>query len=152
MRACRYSAPLEFYQLLITKAKLDSRKRCLPNITTNGGNTALHCAARNHSDPAVLEFLILEHPLALCATSATGRTPLLIATYLHRPASIISLLAVATNALAALRSAVTLHCLASPSYADRIAVRTSLLLCLKTVHPDVPATPTEPLDLEKAVS
>jgi len=44
----------------------------------------------------------------------------------------------------------TLRRLASPSYAARITVRTSLLLCLKNVHPDVPVTPTELLDLSLA--
>ena len=33
MRACWDSAPLELVQLMITKAKLDSRKRCLLAIT-----------------------------------------------------------------------------------------------------------------------
>ena len=41
--ACCYSATLtvELVQLVITKAKLDSRKRCLLAITTSCGRTAL---------------------------------------------------------------------------------------------------------------
>jgi len=65
MRACRSSAPLEIVQVMITMAKLDSRKRCLLAITCNNGLIALHWAAWCHSDPAVLELLIREHPLAL---------------------------------------------------------------------------------------
>ena len=152
--ACYCSAPLELVQLIITKAKLDSRKMCLLAIITESNEwTTLHCATNRHSDPAVLELLIREHPLALCAANCDGKTP-------HRPAPFTSLLIDATNALAASDYAAlaarvhgdkfALRCLASPSYAARIAVRTSLLLCLKNVHPDVPFTPTEPLDLRLA--
>jgi len=49
MIACLNDAPQELYQLMITKAKLDSRKRCLPTVTINNGFTALHCAAWLHS-------------------------------------------------------------------------------------------------------
>ena len=42
------------------------------------------------------------------------------------------------------------RCLASPSYAARIAALTSLLLCLKHVHHDVPVMYTEHLDLRLA--
>ena len=81
-----------------------------------------------------------------------GHTPLQVTTDYNRPAPFTSLLADTANALAALvhGSAFALRCLASPSYAARIAVRTSLLLCLKTVHPDVPVAPPEPLDLQFA--
>ena len=160
VHASYYEAPLELYQLMITKAKLDSRKRCLLSITNQWGVLALHLAARWHSDPAVLEFLIREHPLALCATDFWGETPLQRAIVGNRPAAITSLLTDATATLtagdyAALSflvhsSTFALRCLASPSYAARIAVRTSLLLCLKTAHPDVPVTYTEPLDLSLA--
>ena len=98
--ACIYSAPMELVQLMITKAKLDPTKRCLLAITTNYGSTALHRAAINHSDPAVLELLVREHPLALSATTTSGSTPLQYATLNNRPAQIISLLVDATNALA----------------------------------------------------
>jgi len=114
-------------------------------------------AACNHSDPAVavVELLIREHPLALSATDSSGRNPLqIVATVCNRPAAITSLLTDATNALAASDyaalaasvhgSAFALRCLASLSYATRIAVCTSLLLCRKNVHPDMPGTPTEP--------
>ena len=37
MRACPNDAPLELVQLMITKAKLDSRKRCLLAITNQWG-------------------------------------------------------------------------------------------------------------------
>ena len=87
----------------------------------------------------------------------SGLTPLQYATLCNRPAAITSLLTDTTNALAARDyttlaalvhgSAFALRCLASPSYAARIAVRTSLLLCLKNVHPDVPVAPTEHLNL-----
>jgi len=86
------SAPLELYQLMITKAKLDSRKRCLLAIINQRGETALRYAAANHSDPAVLELLIREHPLALSATDRSGGN--------NCPAQIISLLTDTTNALA----------------------------------------------------
>ena len=149
----------ELVQAMISSAKLDSRKRCLLAITNQWGETALHFAAQHHSDPAVVEFLISEHPLAQSATKSRSRTPLQLAAFVHRrnPNSIISLLTDATNALAASDyaalatrvhgSAFALSYLASPSYAACIAVRTSLLLCLKNVHPDVPVAPTEPLDL-----
>ena len=158
--ACYCSAPLELVQAMISSAKLDSRKRCLLAITNQWGETALHFAAQHHSDPAVVEFLISEHPLALCATDFWGETPLQRAIVGNRPAAITSLLTDATATLtagdyAALSflvhsSTFALRCLASPSYAARIAVRTSLLLCLKTAHPDVPVTYTEPLDLSLA--
>jgi len=61
---------------MITKAKLDPRKRCLLAITSNTEKTAFHCAAAFHSDHAVVELLIREHPLALSATYNYGRTPL----------------------------------------------------------------------------
>jgi len=85
MRACSWSAPLELVQLMITKARLDTRKRCLLAIVSHIGRTVLHWA---------FELLIREHPLALCATD--GNTP-------HRlqPTAIISLLTDTTNALAA---------------------------------------------------
>jgi len=152
------SAPLELVQLIITKAKLDSRKRRLLAITDNTGFIALFDAAYSHSDPAVVELLIREHPLALSSTNFLVLWNL--DWFRHSPAAIVSLLTDATNALAtgdyaALAflvhgSAFALRCLASPSYATRVAVRTSLLLCLKTVHPDVPVTSTEPLDLRLA--
>ena len=142
---------------MITKAKLDPRMRRLLVITNQWGETALHYAAANHSDPAVLELLIREHPLALSANNIISRTPLQTTTVHNHPAAITSLLTDAANALAAgdysaLAARVhgdkfALRWLASPSYAARIAVRTSLLLCLENVHPDVPVTPTEPLDL-----
>jgi len=40
--ACIDSAPLELVQLMITKAKLDSRKRCLLAAASAHGYTALH--------------------------------------------------------------------------------------------------------------
>jgi len=63
-----------------------------------------------------------------------------------------ALLTDATNALTARVHGVkfALRCLASPSYTARIAVRSSLLLCLKKVHTDAPVTPTEHLDLRLA--
>jgi len=158
MEACFYLAPLELVQLMIAKAKLSERKRCLVAITTNGGNTALHWAACKHSDPAILELLIREHPLALQTTDNYGHTPLQDATFYGRPAAFTSLLVDTTNALAASDYAAlaarvhgderTLRCLALTP--DRLAVRVSLLLCLKTVHPDASVTPTEPLDLRLA--
>ena len=48
---------------------------------------ALHFAASNHGDPAVLELLIREYPLALCATSSSGHTPLQIATLYNHSAA-----------------------------------------------------------------
>jgi len=156
--ACLTAAPLELVQLMITKAKLDSSKRCLLAITDNEWWTALHWAARFHSDPAVLELLIREHPLALSATDSIGRTPQQYATTWNRPVAIASLLTDATNALdssdyATLAARVhgderTLRCLALTP--DRLAVRTSLLLCLKLVYPGMPVTQTEPLDLRLA--
>ena len=81
-----------------------------------------------------------------------GHTPLQVTTDYNRPAPFTSLLADTANALAALvhGSAFALRCLASPSYAARIAFCSLLLLCLKTVHPDVPVTYAEPLDLRLA--
>ena len=155
MFACAYSAPLALVQLMITTALLDSRKRCLLAITDHSGYTALHYAACDLSDPAVVELLIREHPLALSATNINGHTPLHRTTFYTPPAPIVSLLTDATNALtardyAALAarvhgSAFALRCLASPSYAARIAFCSLLLLCLKTVHPDVSVTYAEPL-------
>ena len=88
MFACRiYSAPLELVQLMITKAKLDSRKRCLLAITHVTGRAALRIAALWYHDPTVLK-----HPLELCATSSEGNTPLQYATRSRRPALILSIL------------------------------------------------------------
>jgi len=139
MHACCYLAPLELYQLMITTAKLDSRKRCLMAIANSIRYTALHYASECHSDPAVLELLIREHPLALSATDGFGRTPLQWATFNNRPAAITSLLTDATNALAARDYAAlaagvhsderTVRCNAPPP-ATR-ALRTTLLLCIK---------------------
>ena len=130
-------------------------------IISNGVDTALHQAAYSHSDPALFELLIREHPLALKTTSSSSSIPLQLAVLYNRPTAITtSLLTDATNALAAgdyasLAARVhgvkfALRCLASPSYDTRIAVRTTLLLCLKIVHPDVPVTPMGPLDLRLA--
>jgi len=130
---------LELVQLMITKAKFDQRKRCLLAITTMYGSTALHCAARFHTDRAVLELLICEHPLALSATDSSGRAPLQRAIQFNKPAPIISLLTDTTNALAAGDYATfatlvhgderTLRCLVLTP--DRLAVRVSLLLSIK---------------------
>jgi len=57
MYACLLPVPLELVQLMITRAKLDSRKRCLLTITSSNGWTVLHWAAWRHSDPAVPPFL-----------------------------------------------------------------------------------------------
>ena len=144
MSACCSSAPLELYQVMITKAKLDSRKRSLLAIT-NSRATALHFAAC-HRDSAVVELLIREHPLALSATDSRGRTSQQYATLNNSPAAITSLLTDTTNALAARDyttlaalvhgSAFALRCLASPSYAARIAVRPS-----RTCTPTCPSPP-----------
>jgi len=137
IRACRFDAPLALVQLMITMAKLDSRKRCLLAITNRWGETALHFAACRHSDPAVLELLIREHPLALQTIGSINLTPLQCTTY--HP----SLLTDATNAFAARNfdtlaalvhgeaSTLRFHC--DPIYA-RIASRLTLLLCLKHEH------------------
>ena len=97
MRACYRSAPLELVQVMLATAKLDSRKRCLLAITAQYGSTA-HRWAR--CDPAVLELLIREHPLAQCATDSSGRTPLQNAALYNRSAAITSLLIHATHSLA----------------------------------------------------
>ena len=60
---------------MITTTKLDPRKRCLLDITSEYGGTVLHYTASHHSDPAVLELLIREHQLALCATDRKGTLP-----------------------------------------------------------------------------
>jgi len=100
MRACACSAPLKLVKRMITKAKLDPRKRYLLAITDNGGWTPLHWAAVTHSDLAVVELLIREHPLALSATNISGHTPQKVATVYNRPAAAF-LLTDATYALAA---------------------------------------------------
>jgi len=57
--ACYRSAPLVLVRVMITKVKLDSRKRCLLASTTNYARlTALHYSAMNHNNSAVLELLI----------------------------------------------------------------------------------------------
>ena len=61
----------------------------------------LHLAANFHNNPAVLELLIREHPLALCVINSFGRTPQQRAIANNRPAAITSLLTDVTNALAA---------------------------------------------------
>ena len=137
--ACARSAPLEVVQLMLTKAKLDSRKRSLLAIVTSGGNTTLRYAAGWHSDPAVVELLIREHPLALCETDDSGNTPQQVATNWNRSAAITSLLTDATNALAASDYAAlaarvhcderTIRCNILPP--ATLALRTTLLLCIK---------------------
>ena len=138
--ACIFSAPLELVQLMITKAfGHDPRKRCLLAITNDAGWTALHCAVYRYSDLAVLELLIREHPLALSATNYEGRTPLQWSLVYSRPTPITSPLTDTTNALAAgdygaLAARVhgdedTIRCLALTP--DRLAVRVTLLLCVK---------------------
>jgi len=99
MFACSYSAPLELVQLMATKAKLDSRKRCLLAITSGGRRTALHLAAAEHSDLAVLSLLIREYWQVLFATDLQGHTPLQFAIDSNRPAH-VALLTDTTNALA----------------------------------------------------
>ena len=84
---------------MLTKAKLDPRKRCLLADTNFWGSTVLHCAACWHSDPAVFELLIREHPLALCATDRISRTPLVV-TSLFNDIARISFFTDTTNALA----------------------------------------------------
>ena len=135
---------LELVQLMITKAKLDSRKRCLLVVTNQWGETALHYAAYCHGNPAVLELLIREHPLALCATNSDGHTPLqhCHATILNHLALVISILADAIAALAALVHGDwrALQCLAlSPA---RLATLVSILICLHrlTAEPNPPST------------
>ena len=71
--SCYKSAPLELVQLMITEAKLDSRKRCLLAITNSSGINALYYAAWKHSDPAVLELLIRENPLFFNSVSIEAR-------------------------------------------------------------------------------
>ena len=84
--------------------------------------------------------MIRDHPLALRAIDTSGRTPLQCATNWNRPAAMTSHLTDATNALAtgdfpALAALVhgnvqTLRCTAlSP---ERLAVRVTLLLCIKS--------------------
>ena len=83
MKAFLYDAPLRLVQLMITTAKLDSRKRLLLVITDRKGYTAVHYAAHcvtRQSDPAVLELLLHEYPQALCATTRSCCTPQQLAT------------------------------------------------------------------------
>jgi len=138
--ACGSLAPLELVQLMITTAKLDSRKRCPLAIASNAEWTALHWAAMYHSDSAVLELLIHSHPLAMSTNDNNGRTPLNWVVINSRPATIVSLLCDATNALAdrdyaAFAARVhgdvrTIRFLSDPEYARRIAP-VLFVCCLK---------------------
>jgi len=117
MRACIRSTPLELVQLMITKAKLDLRKRCLLAIISSGtGLTVLHFAAACHSDLAL-------------QTTGYESTLLQIATLYNRSAAISSLLTDATDALAARDYAA----LAARIHGSAFSLRclTSLLLCIK---------------------
>ena len=100
MIACISSAPLAFVQLMITNARLDTRKRCLLAIANNYGRTALYYAVWCHSDPAVLENLIGEYPQALDTTDYNSNPPLHIAISKNLPADIRDLLVDTTAALA----------------------------------------------------
>jgi len=102
IRACRLSAPLDLVQLMIATgtAKLDTRKRCLLAMSYSNAVTPLHFAAASCNEPAVLELLIREHPLALCATTGWGRTPLQLATLYNHLDPIINLLRDTAAALA----------------------------------------------------
>jgi len=68
MMACTKPAPLELYQLMITKAKLDSRKKCLLAIPNRWGAT-FTLASRNYAALAArvhggeLNFRCLVSPL-----------------------------------------------------------------------------------------
>ena len=143
--ACDDRAPLELVQLMLTTAKLDSRKRNVVSINYRHDYTPFHGAAYSHDDPAVLELLIREYPLALCAIDYDGLTPLqeaYLAFHEERP-HVLSLLADTTNALAsgdfavlAARvhgdsSAIRRLCPLSAFSPSRFAVRIELLLCIK---------------------
>ena len=155
MRNCYHGAPLELVQLMTTKAKLDPRKRCLLAITdVHIGRTGLHAAAWGHRHPAVVELLIREHPLALCATNNYGFTSEQCAIATHSPAAITSLLTGATNALAARDYAAlatrvhgdefALRCLVSSSYAARVRTRVSVLICIERLAADPNASYPNP--------
>ena len=108
-------------------------------ITDQWGRTALHWDAYDHSNPAVLELLIREHPLALCPTDSSGSTPQQLTTNYNRPAPITSLLTDASAALASLDFPVLaarvhgdeldLHCFISP-LGFRLLTRVNILICL----------------------
>jgi len=139
MMACYHSAPLELYQVMITKAKLDQGKRCLLAIAHCRGDAVLRYAAWFHPDPAVFELLISEHPLGLQTVGSSCHTPQQTATVHRNTAPMISLLTdtadvLAAGYFAALAARVhgderTLRRLAlSP---DRLTVRVTLLLCVE---------------------
>ena len=83
MVACSSRAPLELVQLMITKAKLDPRKRCLLVIVEKSGRTALHFVRMS----AALD------PMALCATATRYGTSLEVARRHRHPASVMSVFA-----------------------------------------------------------
>jgi len=134
MWACMRSATLPLVQLMIAKAKLDSRKRRLQAIADCDDYTVLHWAAA--SPP----FSSSSSTSTCGATSSyNGNTPLQLVLYYNRSDPIISLLVATTAALAPRDFAApafrvhgderTLRCLAlSPS---SLAVRAELLLCIK---------------------
>jgi len=106
VRVCCRAGSLQLAQLMITKAKLDPNQRCLLSIAATGcQRTALHYAARHHTDRAVLKLLIAEYPLALFAVDCSNATPLQSALACKRPAAIISLFTTATAALKSLNFA-----------------------------------------------
>ena len=134
---------------MITKAKLDERKRCLLAISTHEGWTVLHWTALYLRETAVLECLVREHPLALCATTSKGHTPLQVAITCNRLAQMRNIL---TDTAAALAShnfvalATLVHggrlSLARLAFPLRLITRTAILICLRrlTYSPD-PAPP-----------
>ena len=104
MWASHKSAPLGLVHLMLTKARLDSKKRSLLAMVNQHGLTALHIAIRSNvwlSKPAeielaaVLDLLIHSRPPMLLATTNEGKTLLQLARY--HPALIRSLLETATN-------------------------------------------------------
>jgi len=99
--ACLNSAPLELFQLMIAKAKLDTRKRPLlvTSLASSGESAAvITYAASCHGDTAVLELLIREDPLGLIAPTRF-MSPLQAAIHFERPDEFIALRRDATAAL-----------------------------------------------------
>jgi len=126
-------AAVEVLESIILLGKQDAEKRNILDIADFDLAIPLHLAADN-PDPATIKLLVRHHPQALLMTdSQYGDTPLAWAIEDNESPAVVALLCELTTARLA-----------------TIALRTTLLLCIKHVHPDVPVTPTEPLYLRLA--
>ena len=109
-----YKAPVEVLESLIFLGKLDAKKRNILDIADDDLDLPLHHITEDHPDPAAIKLLVSHHPSALLAEDNSGDIPLDDAIESNENPAVVDIM----RELTAARR-------------ETIALRTSLLLCIK---------------------